>query len=147
MKNALIIFSFFFLSFFNLIAQTKSEILVKDLETKRFEALVKNDFKFLDQVFSEDLVYLHSSGSEDDKNKYIGNLKSGKSGYEEVASLGFTTKEYAKNVVINRGRVRFKFKSQNHDAVPVEVYFTTVYIKEGPTWRCVSWQATRFPVK
>lgn len=146
MKNVLIIFSFFFLSFFNLSAQTKSEILVKDLETKRFEAIVKNDFKFLDQVFSEDLVYLHSSGSQDDKNKYIGNLKSGKSGYEEITSLGFTTKEYDKNVVINRGKVRLKIKSPNHDAVPFEVYFTTVYIKKGSTWRCVSWQATRLPI-
>lgn len=146
MKNVLIIFSFFFLSFFNLSAQTKSEILVKDLETKRFEAIVKNDFKFLDQVFSEDLVYLHSSGSQDDKNKYIGNLKSGKSGYEEITSLGFNTKEYDKNVVINRGKVRLKIKSPNHDAVPFEVYFTTVYIKKGSTWRCVSWQATRLPI-
>ena len=146
MKNVTIIFSFIFLSFFNLKAQTKSEVLVKDLETRRFEALVKNDFNFLEEVFSDDLVYLHSNGSKDDKAKYIGNLKSGKSGYDEITSLGFNTKEYAKNVVINRGKLRLKIKSPNHDAVPFEVYFTTVYIKEGGTWRCVSWQATRFPV-
>lgn len=146
MKNSVIIFSFLCLSFFSSLAQTKSEILVKDLETKRFEALVKNDFNYLDMVFSDDLVYLHSNGSLDDKNKYIGNLKSGKSGYEEITSLGFITKEYDKNVVINRGKVRLKIKSPNHDAVPFEVYFTTVYIKKGSTWRCVSWQATRLPI-
>jgi ketosteroid isomerase-like protein len=144
MKKLILILFLINANYFSAISQTKAEIIVKELETKRFAALVNKDFDFLDKVFSDKLEYFHSSGVLDNKETYLGNLKAGKTTYLEITPLNIDTKEYAKNVVINRGKAQLRVKTVN-DGKPYTLYFTTVYVKEKSDWRAVSWQATRLP--
>ncbi|MES2797919.1 MAG: nuclear transport factor 2 family protein [Bacteroidota bacterium] len=143
MKKLLLISCLFISINFIAKSQTKSEMIVHDLETKRFASLVSKDFDFLDQVFSENLEYLHSNGAMDDKLKYMDGIKSGRVNYLELTPENFATKEYSKNVVINRGKVKIRVKSGTNEGAPFSVYFTTVYLKEKADWKCISWQATR----
>lgn len=122
-------------------AQTKAEILVKELETKRFTALTEKNIDFLQNIFSENLVYVHSSGAFDTKETYIGSLTSGKTAYNEINILELNTHQYAKNLVVNRGKAKLKV----NNGTPFSIYFTSIYEKVKAGWKMVSWEATRLP--
>ena len=54
---------------------------VKAAENEWLTGITKNDFRKLDQVLAEDLVYLHSTGVMDSKASYVKSLQSGKQKY------------------------------------------------------------------
>ena len=49
-----------------------------DLEDKRFGAMIKSDFKALDTMVHEQLLYTHSSGNTDTKPSWLDSMKSGR---------------------------------------------------------------------
>ncbi len=54
---------------------------ILDLEDKRFGAMIKGDFKALDAMVHEQLLYTHSSGNTDTKLSW---LELGEIGQDEV---------------------------------------------------------------
>ncbi len=48
-----------------------SEKEILDLEDKRFGAMIKGDFKALDAMVHEQLLYTHSSGNTDTKASWL----------------------------------------------------------------------------
>ena len=48
-----------------------SEKEILDLEDKRFGAMIKGDFKALDAMVHEQLLYTHSSGNTDTKPSWL----------------------------------------------------------------------------
>ena len=58
-----------------------SEKEILDLEDKRFGAMIKGDFKALDAMVHEQLLYTHSSGNTDTKPSW---LKLDEIGQDEV---------------------------------------------------------------
>lgn len=126
----------------NNFAQTKTETFVKELETKRFVALTEKNIDYLQNIFSDNLVYVHSSGTFDNKETYIGSLTSGKTVYNEVNIIELDTHQYAKNLVVNRGKAKLKV----NNGTPFSIYFTSIYEKVKAGWKMVSWEATRLPI-
>lgn len=57
--------------------QDSSASEVLELEKKRFRAVVEGDIDFLQEVISEDLYYIHSNGSVDTKDSFIGPIATG----------------------------------------------------------------------
>lgn len=47
-------------------------------------ATTKNDFALLGKLLADDLSYTHSTGAVDNKETFIGNLKSGKARYVSI---------------------------------------------------------------
>jgi hypothetical protein len=139
MKKLTLFLSIFCLLSLQNFAQTKNETLVKELETKRFAALIEKNMAFLQNIFAENLVYVHSSGDIENKEAYLGKLIAGKTIYNEINILVLDTHQYAKNLVINRGKVKIKVNS----GTPFDIYFTSVYEKIKSDWKMVSWEATR----
>ncbi len=68
-------------------AQQKDSAVIKEiilLEEKRFEAQVNKDYDFLEKIFAEDLVYIHSTGIMHTKKQYIQSIKEGTSAYKKI---------------------------------------------------------------
>ena len=61
-----------------------SEKEILDLEDKRFGAMIKGDFKALDAMVHEQLLYTHSSGNTDIKPSWLESIKSGRTKYKAV---------------------------------------------------------------
>ena len=59
-----------------------SEKEILDLEDKRFGAMIKGDFKALDAMVHEQLLYTHSSGNTDTKPSWLDSMKSGRTKYK-----------------------------------------------------------------
>src|SRR6187401_2593548 len=72
------------------------EAEISALDGRRIEALINADTKALDEIYSDDLVYVHSGGKIDSKKPYLALLTSG--------SLDYVSQQYdppARVVVAN----------------------------------------------
>ena len=124
-------------------AAAKSE--VEALERQRFEALVKKDYTFLEKVFADDLLYVHSSGKTDNKMTYITSIKEGKSSYDKIDVEEITVRPYnnQKAAVVN-GVVNITQSPVDGKSNMLHLRYTVVYIKnKGKGWQLVTWQSLK----
>ena len=121
----------------------KSE--VEALERQRFEALVKKDYAFLEKVFADDLLYVHSSGKSDSKVTYINSIKEGKSLYDKIDVEEITVRPYnnQKTAVVN-GVINIAQTPVGGKTNMLHLRYTVVYIKnKGKGWQLVTWQSLK----
>ena len=121
----------------------KSE--VEALERQRFEALVKKDYAFLEKVFADDLLYVHSSGKSDNKATYINSIKEGKSNYAKIDVEEIAVRPYnnQKAAVVN-GVVNITQSPVDGKSNMLHLRYTVVYIKnKGKGWQLVTWQSLK----
>ncbi|MCI0438863.1 MAG: nuclear transport factor 2 family protein [Chloroflexi bacterium] len=119
---------------------TKVEQEVLDLEKRRFEAIVRNDYAALEQILANDLTYIHSNGVFESKAEFIGALKSGQRKYEssdvkEVHARVYGSTAVLTGIVLNRVRGGGGVRDLN-------LRFTDVYVQRQGKWQMVAWQST-----
>ena len=139
MKNKiLIIFCSFFA--FNLVAQSP-EKLIEQLERQRFEAQVKKDTVFLEKIFADDLIYIHSAGKQDNKTTYLQSIKDGKSVYDKIDVEEIKVRIYGKKTVaVVNGIITIT----NANSAPAHLRYLVVYTKNGKKgWQLNSWQSLK----
>lgn len=61
------------------------ETLVKEAEFARQKALAANDANLLGTLLAENLVFVHSSGTVDDRHSLLGKLENGRIRYQSVS--------------------------------------------------------------
>jgi ketosteroid isomerase-like protein len=121
--------------------QTEREI--RQLETRRFEAVVRSDVGALNEILSDDLTYIHATGVHETKAEFIGKLKSGQLRYESLTPEDMHVRVYGTTgVVTGLARVKVQVKGE---PLSFQLRFTDVYVKNGDHWQMVAWQATRLP--
>ena len=121
----------------------KSE--VEALERQRFEAQVKGDFAFLEKVFADDLLYVHSNGKTDSKTTYIKSIKEGKSVYAKIDVEEITVRPYnnQKTAVVN-GIINITQPPVDGKSTVLHLRYTVVYVKnKGKGWQLVTWQSLK----
>ena len=119
-------------------AAAKSE--VESLERQRFE-----DYAFLEKIFADDLLYVHSSGKSDSKVTYINSIKEGKSLYDKIDVEEITVRPYnnQKTAVVN-GVVNITQTPVGGKTNMLHLRYTVVYIKnKGKGWQLVTWQSLK----
>jgi ketosteroid isomerase-like protein len=119
------------------------EAEISRLDQRRIQALVDADMKALDQLYADDLVYVHSGGKIDSKQPYLALLASG--------SLDYVSQHYdppARVVVANAdsafvvGRVTLELKSKTGQITKRVLATTTVYARLATGWKVVLYQGT-----
>ncbi len=122
---------------------TTDEIL--RAEEARYAAQMSNDFAAMQRMFSDDLVYYHSSTVIDTKESFIESMRSGTVKYHNMTRGDVTTRVFG-SVGIITGRGTFEVTARGQDMV-LELMFTAVWAKRDSGLQFVSWQATRLPAK
>ncbi len=113
------------------------------LDARRVDALLKNDVKTLEQLFSDDLVYIHSAGRIDSKQPYLASLTTGNLTY-----VSLTYDPPARVSVVGRdtalvtGRATIEIKNKAGQLTKRVLTTTTVYVRRGAGWQIVSYQGT-----
>jgi ketosteroid isomerase-like protein len=116
---------------------------LKILEDERCRAMVSADMAALDQLFSDKLVWTHSSTHVDSKVGLLGKIESGTSQYlsmrredekyvvsaDAAVASGIVTQE------VRLGGVERSLRSR----------YTNVWFREDGVWRVVAWQSTAVP--
>ena len=120
---------------------------VAALEDARFKAMREQDWPMLDRLFSEALVYTHSSGVQDGKASYLAAMKDGtyrcfamEVVSREVRLFGDTALAFS--------HVRTHLESRGQEK-RLDSKILAVWVREGgpngAAWRFVAYQPTSVP--
>jgi ketosteroid isomerase-like protein len=114
---------------------------VKATENEWLTGITKNDFRKLEQVLADDLMYLHSTGVMDSKASYVKSLQSGKQKYVSGKINDLKIRVYGQTAVLN-GDANFEFVT---DGKPGKAHlkYTHVFVKGGKGWQLVSHQSLK----
>lgn len=105
------------------------------------KSVVALDFSALEQIYSDDLIYAHSTGVTDTKKEYLDKLKQGKQKYSLIEHETMKTKIFG-NAAIAHATVRMKGISPT-EAFDRQLMMIHVWVMQGGKWRMVAHQTTK----
>jgi ketosteroid isomerase-like protein len=106
------------------------------------EAYVKCDAAAWDTLLGDDLVFIHNSGSIDDKAKQMASIK--QCAIESLDSSVTKVRLYGADTAVVLGHMQGKVKGRDFR---FDLLYTRVYIRQKGAWRLVSHQSTDAPKK
>jgi ketosteroid isomerase-like protein len=116
---------------------------VKAAEKQRFEVTVKGDYKALDALLAEDLIYVHSNGNVDNEKTFLEGLTSGRSKYKSIESLQMNARQVGDLVFIDgRAKVLVESNGQTNDLL---LTYLDVWVKRDGNWQMIHWHSARMP--
>lgn len=124
--------------------ETIEQSAVRAADESRIAAMRDGDRNALEEIFSDQLRYAHSSGTIDTKSSFIEVLTSGKTkylGYEHV-ERAFTFP--APGMALMNGKAKVKVSSEKGEMDLVLAYLA-VWREENGKWRFLAWQSCRLP--
>jgi len=116
---------------------------VKAAEKKRFEVTVKGDYKALDDLLAEDLIYVHSNGNVDNEKAFLEGLTTGRSKYLSIEPITMNARALGDFVFVD-GRGKFQVQS-NGQVNDLLLTYLDVWVKRNGTWQMVHWHSARMP--
>ena len=120
-----------------------SENEILGLEDGRFAAMTGKDWKTLDGLLHEQLLYTHSSGVTDTKAVWMEAMKSGRTVYKSVKHAERKVRVYgAAALVTGRAHIEAEVNGQ---ARTLKLCYLNVWTKTPQGWKFVSWQSTPQP--
>jgi hypothetical protein len=113
---------------------------LKSLEDERCRAMTSADMAALDRLFSDKLIWTHSSAHVDSKQALLAKIESGATQYlsirrEDERYVISANAAVASGVVIQEVRLGGVERS-------LRSRYTNVWFLEDDAWRFVAWQAT-----
>jgi ketosteroid isomerase-like protein len=115
----------------------------KAAEKKRFEVTVKGDYKALDALLADDLIYVHSNGNVDNEKTFLEGLTSGRSKYKSIESTDMKARQVGDLVFIDgRGKFQVESNGQTND---LTLTYLDVWAKRNGTWQMIHWHSARMP--
>ncbi|MCG5236174.1 nuclear transport factor 2 family protein [Xanthobacter oligotrophicus] len=118
--------------------------LIRDLEERRYAAMLDADIPTLDALLSDQLVYTHSNATVDGKASYLAKVADK---YFDYLDIAHPEEQLILNgsavLVIGRmtARVVVEGKTQRH----LNNRTLTVWVREGEAWRVAAFQPTPIP--
>lgn len=110
----------------------------------RVAAMVSGEPARLAAVFSDELLYVHSSGKADTKASFTEALTSGKSKYNAITYEQREFREVAPGLVLMNGRCRVKL-GKAAPFTELHLSFLAAYRLEKGQWRFLAWQSCKMP--
>jgi ketosteroid isomerase-like protein len=105
------------------------------------KAVMAMDFKAMEEIYSDDLIYAHSTGVVESKKEYLDKLRKGTQKYELVEHENTTTKVFG-NAAIAHATVRMKGTSSDKP-FHSRLMLIHVWVMQGGKWRMVAHQTTK----
>jgi ketosteroid isomerase-like protein len=120
-----------------------SEEEIRKAEKSWAAAVAAQDYKTLDRLLGDQLIYAHSTGVVESKSEYLGKMKAGTQKYDSIEHESITIKPYGDTVVAH-SNVRMRGTSQG---TPFDnrLMMMHVWVKQGGVWRLAAHQTTRLP--
>ena len=111
-------------------------------ENRRNAALVSADRAALDDLFTADLVHIHSIGLQQNKAELIDYVQNAVE-YISVERRNLSIRFYG-SAAIMTGEMNNTLRARGKtDVIKAESLVTQVWVQKGDTWKQASFQATR----
>ena len=118
----------------------KAEQEILNLEQQWQDALLKSDVAALEKIYSDGLIYTHSSAATDTKATYIANIKSGASKYQTLKRDDIKVSIYGDTAVVTtHWQVTSIGGGKTHNT---NARYIHVYVKQKGKWQMVAHQST-----
>jgi ketosteroid isomerase-like protein len=119
------------------------EQAIRELETRRFQAMEKGDVVTLEQILSDDLIYTHADGRQQSKFDLLGVLGSSDLRYEFIRPYDLRVRVHGDAAVVaGRAAIRLNAHGQVEN---FEICYLNVYVRQEGRWQMVAWQSSRLP--
>jgi len=115
---------------------------VRELDSHRFDVLIRQDFNELERILADDLTYTHSIGWLENKAQYLETVRSGRLVYRAIEPTEDVKARVYGDTAVTTGRAAIKVGSADAPT-SLDVRYTTVYVKRDGRWQMVAWHATR----
>ena len=117
----------------------------QDLE-KRFleyaEALTKRDLTTLDQIWTDDYVFINPQGELVTKSQRLSNIKAGATEFQAIRPKSERTEVHG-NVALDVGTVTLQGTKYGGKESSGDYRYMTVWVNSGGRWRMIANQITR----
>jgi len=117
----------------------ESEILA--VELKRYSALIGADIEVLEDMFSDDLIYIHSTGSLDSKVSFLNLISTGTIQYKKMDFTNSQVRIFG-DVGILTGVGNFIVCVDGVQLNP-SIKFHSIWMKKNSILKFISWHATK----
>ena len=116
---------------------------IRELESRRFRAMIEADAVTLEALLADSLVYTHSSATTDGKASYIAGIKSKKWQYRQIDRPVEDIQVHGDTVVVT-GHVRIDIVVEGKPKI-MNSRYTDVWVKGAKGWQMIAWQSTPIP--
>ena len=119
---------------------TPAHVLIQDLEDKRYEAVLNQDFDILANLCHPELVYGHTAGNRDSRDTYLAKLRTGALRYHRI--------DHPVEGIVLVGDTALVVGQMNADLTVNGTNKTlsnsalAVWANDGSTWRFIAYQPT-----
>lgn len=114
--------------------------LVSVLEDARIAAMCEQDAETLEGLFSEAMVYVHSSGSVDTKASFLDNVRNGPVQYRSIERSDHTARLAGDTALFSgRAKIHVEFDGQPLD---LDLRYLAVWARVDGAWRFEAWHST-----
>ena len=120
-----------------------SEKEILGLEDKRFAAMVAEDFKALEAMVHDELLYTHSSAVVDTKASWLESMRTRKTRYHKVTPAGRKVRLYGDTALVTgRADIEAEVGGQPKS---LRLVYLIAWTKTPQGWKFVAWQSTPRP--
>ena len=116
------------------------------LERSLYRAMIDRDFQTLQDLLSDDLVYVHSTAVAESKTQYLAGVANGLYEYERIESKDVNIRIHHETAVAT-GQVEMSVGAAGEPKSLIRLLFTLLWVKQAGRWRLLLRQATRIPTK
>lgn len=112
------------------------------LEDRRFQAMTAGDLATLDQLIADDLRFVHSNGTVEDKHEFLRKLRAGERRYLGYRALAREVRQ--------EGGFSFVFGEADAEierpggAIRTRMTYTAIY-RNAPEPRLMAWHSVKSP--
>lgn len=118
----------------------ESKKQVAEAEAAFQRAILASDIKTLERLMHASFIWTHTTGIQDNREKMLGDLTSGKLKYSKLETNNVVVSVYGDTAVV-RGvspRQRAEVPGAAEQPKPFTVYYTLTFVNFGGVWRIVA---------
>lgn len=119
----------------------KDDIMI--FEQRRRQAMIAADVATLNDLFAEDLLWIHGTARTDDKRGLLDSIASRKTVYHSIDSSEETVRFFGDTALLS-GVADMKVRISGEDRL-LKTRFTIAWARTGGQWQVVNWQSTSLP--
>ncbi len=116
--------------------ETKIESLIRDLSMNKFRWKTSGMIDLVEELFDDDLVFVHINGYISPKDQWIEELRSGRFIYHSIDVKETSVKAY-ENTAVLVGKANFKV-TMNGSKASFKLTYTEVYAIKKGSWKLVN---------
>lgn len=121
----------------NTIAQSPDEKEILNLSLEKFRWKTEGNFDNIENLFDDELVFVHITGQITSKKEWMNQLRSGRFVYNKIEQKEAAVKVYRDTAVLV-GKAKFTVNG----ASVYPLVYTEVYTKKNNKWKLVNLHTT-----